>query len=159
VRRALPVRRGGRVRSPARVGIVGCGVISRHYAENAAAFDSFDLIACADVAPAQADELAKAAGIAAVSVDEIVADPPTDAVRNLTPRLRAVRVMRGTLAATKHVYTEKPIGTTAPEAVELVAEADQRGVRIGCAPDIFLGGAYQAGRALIDSGSIGEPIS
>ncbi len=37
--------RGGRVN----VGVVGCGVISRAYAENASAFDSFELVACADL--------------------------------------------------------------------------------------------------------------
>ena len=30
------------MRTPARVGLVGCGVISRHYAQNAEAFDSFE---------------------------------------------------------------------------------------------------------------------
>ena len=30
--------------SPARVGVLGCGVISRQYAENAKAFDSFELV-------------------------------------------------------------------------------------------------------------------
>jgi len=34
------------------VGIVGCGVISKHYAENAGAFDAFELVACADIDPA-----------------------------------------------------------------------------------------------------------
>ena len=41
----------------------------------------------------------------------------------------------------------------------LVAEADRLGLRIGCAPDTFLGAPYQAARALIDEGAIGEPIS
>ena len=34
--------------APARVGLVGCGVISHAYAKNAAAFDSFEIVACAD---------------------------------------------------------------------------------------------------------------
>ena len=40
-----------------------------------------------------------------------------------------------------------------------MAEAERRGLRIGCAPDIFLGGAYQAARALLDEGAIGEPLA
>ena len=31
------------------VGIVGCGVISSRYAEQRAAFDAFELVACADL--------------------------------------------------------------------------------------------------------------
>ena len=39
------------MRTPARVGIVGCGVISHAYAENAPAFDRFEIVACADRDP------------------------------------------------------------------------------------------------------------
>ena len=42
------------MKSPVRVGVVGCGVISRQYAENAKAFDSFELVACADLDESQA---------------------------------------------------------------------------------------------------------
>jgi predicted dehydrogenase len=141
------------------VGIVGCGVISRHYAKNAHAFDSFDLVACADVDPRAAESLAAAHGLAVASVDELVADPSVDVVLNLTPPAVHVTVIRQALAAGKHVYSEKPLATTADEAGELVAEAERRGVRIGCAPDTFLSGPYQAARALLDDGAIGEPLS
>jgi predicted dehydrogenase len=147
------------VNRPARVGIVGCGVISRHYAENAAAFDSYDLVACADVDAAQAKALSKAHGIAAVSVEELVADPGVDIVLNLTPPAVHAEVIGAALGAGKHVYTEKPLATELADAAALVAEADRRGLRIGCAPDIFLGGPYQAARALVDEGGIGEPLS
>ena len=33
-----------------------------------------------------------------------------------------------------------------------------KGLRLGCAPDTFLGGAHQAARALIDDGAIGRPV-
>ena len=45
------------------------------------------------------------------------------------------------------------------EAPRSSPRRDRLGLRIGCAPDIFLGGAYQAARALIDEGAIGEPLS
>ena len=54
--RCTPVVRGPyghgrepRMRTPARVGIVGCGVISTRYVANAAAFDTFEIVACADL--------------------------------------------------------------------------------------------------------------
>ena len=144
---------------PARVGVVGCGVISRHYAENARAFDEFDIVACADLDPRRGEALAVEHGYAALSVDELVADPSIDVVLNLTPPSAHVEVIRAALAGGKHVYTEKPIATTSGEAASLSLEAGRLGLRIGCAPDIFLGGAYQAARALIDEGAIGEPLS
>ena len=78
---------------------------------------------------------------------------------NLTPPAAHVEVTRAALAAGKHVYTEKPLATGAVAAAELAAEAERRGLLLGCAPDIFLGGAYQAARALIDEGAIGEPVA
>ncbi|HEY8646297.1 MAG TPA: Gfo/Idh/MocA family oxidoreductase, partial [Gaiellaceae bacterium] len=44
------------------------------------------------------------------------------------------------------------------EARPLVAEADRRGLRLGCAPDTFLGSAYETGRRLIEDGAIGRPL-
>ena len=34
----------------------------------------------------------------------------------------------------------------------------RRGVRLGCAPDTFLGGGLQTARDVLDAGSIGEPL-
>jgi predicted dehydrogenase len=141
------------------VGVMGCGVISRAYVENASAFDSFELVACADLDRDQANALGKASGLAVVGVDELIADPLIDVILNLTPPLAHVAVTRRALAAGKHVYTEKPLATHEDEAGALAREAELLGLRIGCAPDIFLGSAYQAGRAAIDEGAIGEPLA
>jgi predicted dehydrogenase len=142
-----------------KVGIVGCGVVSRHYAQNAPAFDSFELVACADLDRSAAKLLAAEHGLAVASVDELIADPSVDIVLNLTPPEAHVTVIRQALQAGKHVYSEKPLATTAAEAGKLVAEAERRGLRLGCAPDTFLGGPYQAARRLLDAGAIGEPLS
>ena len=57
------------------VGIVGCGVISKHYADNSSAFDAFDIVACADVLPAAAEELAAQHKLTALPVEGLLADP------------------------------------------------------------------------------------
>ena len=145
--------------APAHVGVVGCGVISRQYAENAKAFDSFEFVACADLDESQARALAEEHDLRVASVDELIGDPSIDVVLNLTPPAAHAAVIRACLAAGKHVYTEKPLATETADAAELVAEARRLGLRVGCAPDTFLGSAYQAGRALLDEGAIGEPLS
>jgi predicted dehydrogenase len=147
------------VNAPARVGVVGCGVISHHYAQNAKEFDLFEFVSCADLDAAQAQALSEAYGFPMMAVDDLVAAPDVDVVLNLTPPAVHAAVTREALAAGKHVYTEKPLAIDVAEAAALVAEAGQSGLRIGCAPDTFLSGAYQTGRALIDSGAIGEPLS
>jgi predicted dehydrogenase len=141
------------------VGIVGCGVISQHYAANAAAFDEFDLVACADIVPSRAEELAAAYDLRPMPLDELLTEAQIDLVLNLTPSAAHVEVTRAALAGGKHAYTEKPLALDTHDAAALLREAARRGVRIGCAPDIFLGGAYQAARKLVDEGAIGEPLS
>jgi predicted dehydrogenase len=44
------------------------------------------------------------------------------------------------------------------EARVLLEAARAAGVRLGCAPDTFLGGGHQSARRLLDDGAIGRPI-
>jgi predicted dehydrogenase len=141
------------------VGIVGCGVIAARYAEHAGAFDAFGLVACADVSRHAREALARAHGLEALTVDELLADPAVDAVLNLTPATAHAAVISSALAAGKHVYSEKPLATTAAEAAALVTEAARRGLRVGCAPDTFLGSPYQTALGLIGAGAIGVPLA
>ena len=46
-----------------KVGVIGCGVISRAYVGERKAFDAFELVACADLDPKQAITLAQASGL------------------------------------------------------------------------------------------------
>jgi predicted dehydrogenase len=147
------------MRAPARVGIVGCGVISHTYARGAPAFDSFEIVACADLVAARRDAVAAEHGLKPMTVDELLASPSLDIVLNLTPPSAHAAVTRAALEAGKHVYSEKPLAVTSRDAVDLVRLAESRGKRIGCAPDIFLGSAYQAGRRLLAEGAIGEPLA
>jgi len=141
------------------VGIVGCGVIAARYAEHAGAFDAFRLAACADLSRQASEALAGAHGLEALAVDELLADPAIDVVLNLTPATAHAAVVRSALAAGKHVYSEKPLATTAADGAALVEEAARRGLRVGCAPDTFLGSPYQTALALIDAGEIGVPLA
>jgi predicted dehydrogenase len=143
---------------PARVGLVGCGVIAKTYTEGSAAFDSFSVDACADSDAARAESLASEHGLEVMSVDALLASPDLDVILNLTPPDAHAAVIGGTLAGGKHVYTEKPLTTSVPDARELLASAGQLGLRVGCAPDTFLSGAYEAARELIARGDIGEPL-
>ena len=83
-----------------------------------------------------------------------------DVVLNLTPPAAHAPVTRAALDAGKHVYSEKPLGTTVSECGECARlAAESRGLRLGCAPDIFLSGVYQKARSLLDEGAIGEPLA
>ena len=140
------------------VGVVGCGVIAGRYVEGAAAFDTFDVVACSDTDTSRSDALGAAHGLRVEAVDELIGDPAIDIVLNLTPPDVHAEVVGAALGAGKHVYTEKPLTTSVDEGRALLAEAERLKLRIGCAPDTFLGSAYATARELIARGDIGEPL-
>jgi predicted dehydrogenase len=142
-----------------RVGIVGCGVIAKVYADKLNALPYIDLVACADLDSERATAFASEHEIArALSVDALLGDPDVDVVVNLTIPQAHVGVSHAALDAGKSVYCEKPLALTVKEGRGLVAAARSKGLRIGCAPDTFLGAGLQTCRGLIDSGAIGEPL-
>jgi predicted dehydrogenase len=141
-----------------RIGVIGCGNISDTYFKAARTFPAIDIVACADIDPARARAKAAAYGIAALSVDALLADPSMEIVLNLTiPRAHAAVAMAA-IDAGKSVYGEKPLALTRADGRAMLSAAAVQGVRIGCAPDTFLGGGLQTCRKLIDDGVIGRPV-
>src|SRR5690606_30170752 len=63
------------------------------------------------------------------------------------------------IAAGRHVWSEKPLGSTLAEARRLEAAAREKGVHLGVAPDTFLGSAHQRALSAIKRGFIGTPRS
>ena len=141
------------------VGIIGCGNISTAYLKAAAGFPILEIKALADINPAAAAARAAEFGLVAKSVEDLLADPSVAIVVNLTVPLAHVEVGRRALAAGKHIHSEKPLGISVAEAKPLLDEAKARGLRVGCAPDTFLGGAHQTCRKLLDAGAIGMPVA
>ena len=140
------------------VGIIGCGNISSQYLKAMRDFPVLEIIAIADMKPEVAEKKAAEFGLTAVPVDALLADPRVEIVVNLTIPRAHVEVGLRALAAGKHVYSEKPLGITFAEGKVLAEAAAQKGLRIGAAPDTFLGGGHQKARELIDSGEVGAVV-
>lgn len=141
------------------IGIIGCGNIAMTYMRNAALFQNVRLVACADMVPEAAVRRAQEHGIRAESVDALLANPEVGLVLNLTIPAAHFDVSLSALSAGKHVFTEKPLATSAASGRRLVEEAASRGLLLGSAPDTFLGAAGRRARALVDGGAIGRPIT
>ncbi len=141
------------------VGVIGCGVISGAYLTAAKGFPILDIRGLADMVPAAAEARAKEFGLRAVSVDALLADPTIEIVLNLTVPKAHVEVGLKALDAGKHVYSEKPLGVRFKDGKKLMKRAAKRGLRVGSAPDTFLGGSHQTCRKLIDAGKIGVPVA
>lgn len=142
-----------------KVGVVGCGNISPIYLQTGRVFEAIEIVACADIDMEKARARAEEFGIPKVlPPDELLVDPDVEIVLNLTvPKVHADINLRA-IEAGKHVYTEKPLATNREDGRKTVESAKAKGVRVGSAPDTFLGGGIQTCRKLIDDGWIGEPV-
>ncbi len=142
-----------------KVGIIGCGSISGIYFQTCKKFDILDVAACADLVPERARAKADEFGCRALSVDELLADPAIRIVINLTIPKAHYSVAMAALRAGKSVHNEKPLAITRAEGREMLDLARKKNLRVGCAPDTFLGAGLQTCRKLIDDGWIGEPVA
>ena len=145
---------------PVGVGVVGAGFISDIYLTNLTRrFGHVRVVGVADIIAERARAQANRYGVEAMTVDALLAHPGVDIVVNLTIPQAHAEVAFAAVGAGKSVYNEKPLTQERAEADRLLAEADARGLLVGCAPDTFLGGGLQTARELVDRGAIGEPVA
>ncbi len=142
-----------------KIGIIGCGNISGAYFGGARKTNVLEIKSCADIRMEAAESAAEKHGYQAVTVDELLADPEIELVVNLTIPRAHMEVALQVLEAGKHVYSEKPMGVDTEEAQKIVQLAAGKGLRIGGAPDTFLGAGGQTARRTMDVGAIGRPVS
>jgi len=141
------------------VGVIGCGNISGIYLKNCQVFQATRVAACADLDPVRAKAQAAEFKVPrACTPAELLADPEIQIVVNLTIPKAHASVALAALEAGKSVHNEKPLAITREDGKKLLATAKAKGLRVGCAPDTFLGGGFQTVRKLIDDGVIGQPI-
>ncbi|WP_337267147.1 Gfo/Idh/MocA family protein [Oryzifoliimicrobium ureilyticus] len=140
------------------IGIIGCGNISGAYLKAMASFPILDIRGIADVNEEIARARATEFNVQARAVDDLLEDPLIDIIVNLTIPKAHVEVGLRALEAGKHTYSEKPLGINFAEGKKLADAAKAKGLRIGAAPDTFLGGGHQAARKLVDEGVLGVPV-
>lgn len=145
---------------PVGIGIIGAGVISDEYLQNLGAFPDTRVVAVGDLRSDAARAKAAEHGVAAAGdVNVVLGHPEVEIVVNLTIPAAHAEVAEQALRAGKHVWTEKPLALDRASGRALLEVANGAGLRVGCAPDTFLGAGLQAARALIDDGAIGEPLT
>ncbi len=145
---------------PLRIGVVGCGAISGAYFSPTRRFPGIQIVAAADLNPAAAQAKANEFSVPRVlTVDALLHDHDIQLVLNLTVPAAHASVSLAAIAAGKHVYSEKPLGITREEGARILHAAQSQQVRIGAAPDTFLGWGLQSSRKAIDDGLIGHPVA
>ncbi|TFD50249.1 Gfo/Idh/MocA family oxidoreductase [Cryobacterium frigoriphilum] len=145
---------------PVGIAIIGAGVISKEYLGNLATFPDVTVHIIADINEAVAADRAAEFGIpASGGVQAALDHPDVDIVINLTIPAAHVEVATAAVNAGKHVWSEKPFSLDRETGLSLLQAADAAGVRLGSAPDTFLGAGMQTARRMIENGAIGVPLT
>lgn len=141
------------------VGIIGCGNISKTYFELIPLFKGLEVRACADLNKQAAEQRGAHYGVRVETVHDLLLDDQIDIIVNLTVPDAHWPVSREIINHGKHVYSEKPLVLARKEIHSMIELATRKGVKVGSAPDTFLGGAHQLARKIIDEGKVGQITS
>jgi predicted dehydrogenase len=145
---------------PVGVALVGAGNISTQYLENLTRFPDVKVLGIADLDETRAAAAARAYGVpVAGGLDSVLTLPEVELVVNLTTPAAHAAVAAAALSAGKHVYGEKPLTLDPAEGEKILADAETRGLRVGNAPDTFLGAGIQSAIRALDAGLIGTPVA
>ena len=141
-----------------KVGLIGTGRISDIYLQNCLKFDGISVDVCGSLNLQESEEKAQKFGVPRVAhPDAIISDPGIDCILNLTIPAAHADISLRSLYSGKHVYSEKPFATNQEDALKILKLAKEKKLKVGNAPDTFLGGRWQTVRRLLDEGKIGIP--
>ncbi|MDR2375485.1 MAG: Gfo/Idh/MocA family oxidoreductase [Treponema sp.] len=145
-----------------KIGIVGIGNISGIYLKNLNGMfgKRVKVTAVTDLIHERAAKANADYGIPHIKkTEDLINSPDVDIVLNITEPYNHYGVSLATVKAGKHIYTEKPVCAEREEAQEVLKIAAEKKVRVGNAPDTFLGAGIQTCRKLLDDGWIGKPVA
>jgi predicted dehydrogenase len=143
-----------------KVGVIGTGNIADIYLKNfKETFKSLEVVACAALHFDKARIKAEKYSLRACEVEELLNNPQVEGILDLTPPSAHAEINLAALNHGKHIYSEKPLAVTRQDGLNILSLAAQKGLRVGCAPDTFLGGGLQTCCKLIDEGAIGAPFA
>lgn len=148
-----------------RLAIIGCGDVAfRTYLPSLEQLAGVSCVtATCDLDPVRARRAAELSSrwsdevCSYTDFGECIASGGFDGLINLTPGPTHPRVTHAALAAGVHVFSEKPLANSIPEAQELIALAKERGLRLLCAPATTVTNRWRLVERLVRSGELGHP--
>ena len=145
---------------PVGLAVIGAGNISGQYLSHLTRFPDVRVLAVADLDEDRAAQAAAEYGIEVSGrLEDVLGLSEVELVVNLTVPAVHAEVATAALRAGKHVYGEKPLALDVPSGRAVLAEAAGRGLRVGNAPDTFLGAGIQSAIRAVAAGVIGEPVA
>ncbi len=117
---------------PVRLGIIGCGAISKKHGEAISRIDDAKLVAAADVVEENVRQFVNAYGGKSYGdYRDLLEDPDVDVVIIAAPSGLHAKMGLDALDAGKHVLVEKPLAMCANDADKLIKKAEDVGLCLG----------------------------
>jgi UDP-N-acetyl-2-amino-2-deoxyglucuronate dehydrogenase len=141
-----------------KIGLIGCGRISKNHFEAVAQQEDAQVVACCDIIEERTKEAAEKYNIPTwtTNYEEMLSNPQIDLISICTPSgLHPVHGIQAAKAG-KHVLTEKPMACRLKEADELIETCNEAGVRLFVVLQNRLNPAIQLVRKAFEEGRFGR---
>jgi predicted dehydrogenase len=145
----------------ARIGIVGLGAIARNtHVPVLSSFRDVSLESAAEVDIKRAEEFAKRWNIGRLygTYEDMYRDGGLDAVFVCLPNFLHHDAVRGALDHGLHVFCEKPMGSSAGQARDLVGVARKKDLFLAVGYNMLLEPSFEAARKTVKSMRLGKVI-
>ncbi|PPA69844.1 Gfo/Idh/MocA family protein [Jeotgalibacillus proteolyticus] len=144
-----------------RVGIIGCGSITKHrHFPEYTANPHVEIAAFCDLNEARAKSFAdQSEANVYTSYKELLSDPSIDAVSVNLPNALHAPVTIDALKAGKHVLCEKPMATSIEEADEMIETAKANGKNLMIGHNQRFVASHEKARTYIQEGKLGNVYS
>ncbi len=141
-----------------RVGVIGCGSVSRAYLPHLAKCRHVELVSTCDIIAERAKTQADAHSVpkSYAHIDEMLAGDQFDLLVNLTDMQEHERLNRQALEAGKHVWSEKPIANSLASGEQLLKLANKKNVRLWGAPVTVVSSAFAFMAKTLAAGKLGK---
>jgi len=142
-----------------RMGLIGCGCMMSAHAKNVNLVEDIEIVACCDLYPERAQEVADALGNGAkVFTNYMDMDLVNDIDAVLVATNHESHYQIGMFYAChgKHVLMEKPLCNTEEECIRLIEKCEEKDVTLMCAYPVRFWPGVTKLKQLIDSGDYGK---
>lgn len=138
--------------------LLGTGGIASQHIEEFGKVESCKIVACADAVPGRAEAFAKANGIKHhfEGLDAALAWGKFDAAINATPDGVHKATTLALIAAGKHVFCEKPLAPSYPDALAMTEAAEKAGLVNMVNLTYRNSPALQEARRRVEAGELGQ---
>jgi predicted dehydrogenase len=151
----MPIGKG---KAKVRVGIIGCGSVSRMYLPHLTKSPDVELVSVCDIRSERAETQAKQFQVANIydHIDRQLAGAEIDLLVNLTDMQEHGRLNGLALKAGKHVWSEKPLANSYQEGKVLLDLAQSKHLRLWGAPAVVNSPQFAYMARQIHAGTLGS---